>query len=107
MLLSLEPRASWIPEGGALPVDPVRRQREALHVFALWRIVAGHVPRLENLFLCVENHRRGHAAVLFPRRFLFEHGMRAVLLRLVEDPRHVFLALDVVHIDEEALTVVK
>ena len=95
------------PEGGALPVDSVRRQREALHVFALWRIVTGHVPRLENLFLCVEDYRRGHAAVLFPRRFLFEHGMRAVLLRLVEDAHHVFLALDVVHIDEEALAVVE
>ena len=76
-------------------------------MFASWRIVAGHVPRLEDLFLGVENHRCGHAAVLFPRRFLFEHGMRAVLLRLVEDPFHVFLALDVVHIDEEAFAVVE
>ena len=33
--------------------------------------------------------------------------MRAVLLRLVEDAHYVFLALDVVHIDEEALAVVE
>ena len=76
-------------------------------MFALWRIVAGHVPCLENLFLCVENYSRGHAAVLFPRRFLFEHGMRAVLLSLMEDSHYVFLAFDVVHIDEKALAVVE
>jgi hypothetical protein len=87
-------------EIGPLPVDTVCRRGQTLHVPDALAVVAGHVPRLEQPLLVVEDDRCRHATVVLPRGFLAQHRLW-MLGRPVKVPPHVDPGVDIVHVDEE------
>jgi hypothetical protein len=86
-------------------VDCVERGGVAEHVAVVPGLLVipqtAEIPHLIDLLFLIEDETGGGPLILFPWRLPPQHGMIEGPFGLVELPRHVFLLIDVLEVNEE------